>query len=131
MFGIQILVQVACVSCHGTKSPLFTFFSSSSLCFTYFSPRRGYRRVTKYCIGSQIVTPTPPIHVHRYISAGVDGGLSRGSSVRRPGSKDPSSAPAESVFKMSRNLIPHMIHVYFKFKHQNIVLCHPKGIYYR
>ena len=31
----------------------------------------------------------PPRHVRRKISAGVDGGLSGGSSVRRPGSEDP------------------------------------------
>ena len=34
------------------------------------------------------MTP-PPRHVHRKISTGVDGGLSGGSSVHRPGSEDP------------------------------------------
>ena len=36
------LVEAACMRCNGTKCPLFTAFFSSSFCFTYFSPRRGY-----------------------------------------------------------------------------------------
>ena len=32
---------------------------------------------------------SPPRHVRRKISASVDGGPSRGSRVRRPGSEDP------------------------------------------
>ena len=49
-----LLVQAVCVCCHRTKCPLLTaFFSlSSSLCLRYFSPRRGKRRVPKFCMGS-------------------------------------------------------------------------------
>ena len=36
-----------------------------------------------------IFWPPPPRHVRRKISAGVDGGLNGGSSVRRPRSEDP------------------------------------------
>ena len=58
----NILVRAACMRCHGTKCPplLTAFFSFS-----------GFRRM------------------RREISASVDGGLSGGSSVRRPGSEDP------------------------------------------
>jgi hypothetical protein len=48
------LVRAACVHCHGTKCPLLTAFLSLSFfffCITYFSPRRGYRRVLKCCMG--------------------------------------------------------------------------------
>ena len=52
-----LLVRAACMRCHGTKCPLLkaVFFSSLSLflfsAWVYFSPRRGYRRVLKFCIG--------------------------------------------------------------------------------
>ena len=45
------LAQAACVRCNGTKCPLLTAISSSSLWESYFSPRRGYCRVPKFCMG--------------------------------------------------------------------------------
>ena len=38
---------------HGSKCPLLmAFFSLSFFCLGYFSPRRGYCRVLKFCMGS-------------------------------------------------------------------------------
>ena len=46
------LVRSACMRCHGTKCLLLTeFFLLLSLCLTYFSPRRGYHMVLKFCMG--------------------------------------------------------------------------------
>ena len=39
--------------------------------------------------------PSLPRHMRQIVSAGVDGGLSGVSSVRRPGSEDPYQAPVE------------------------------------
>ena len=79
----------------------------------YFSPRRVCHKVPKLCMRSfsffykkekclespEMVNnwsvfffynfPPPPRHVRWIISAGVDGGLGGGSSIRRPGNEDP------------------------------------------
>ena len=47
------LVRAACVRFHGTKWPLLTAFFLFSLP-GYFSPRGGYRRVKKFCMGSKL-----------------------------------------------------------------------------
>ena len=46
------LIQAACVRCHRTKCPLLTALFLFFLSFSpgYFSPRRGYHRVSK-CMG--------------------------------------------------------------------------------
>ena len=59
----------------------------------YFSPRTGYHRVLKSFVG--FLSHTKNKIWGAKISAGVDGGLSGGSSVRRPGSEDPLLATAE------------------------------------
>ena len=50
-----ILVRAACVCCHGTKcsllKALFLFLSFGP---GHFSPRRGYHRVLKFCIGFKL-----------------------------------------------------------------------------
>jgi hypothetical protein len=53
MLDNVILVRAACVRCHGAKCPLLTAFFPllNFFCFVYFSPRRGYHRVPKFCIG--------------------------------------------------------------------------------
>ena len=40
-----------CMRCHGTKCPLLTAVSFFFFLPGYFSPRRGYRRVPKVCMG--------------------------------------------------------------------------------
>ena len=45
-------LRAACVRCHETKCPLLMAFFSLSLLPGYFSTRRGYRRVMKFCMGS-------------------------------------------------------------------------------
>ena len=51
---LKKLIRAACLRCHETKCTLLTAFFFSFflfLCYTYFSPRRGYRRVPKFCMG--------------------------------------------------------------------------------
>ena len=52
------LVLAASVRYHGTNCPLLTvffsfsfFLSSLFFCLGYISPRMGYRRVLKFCVG--------------------------------------------------------------------------------
>ena len=49
-YNFKKFVREACVRCHGTKCPLLTafLFYLSLFSFTYFSPKRGYRRVMKF-----------------------------------------------------------------------------------
>ena len=50
-----ILARAACARCHITKCPILTaFFFSLSLSRSYFSPRRGYHRVPKFCMGFKV-----------------------------------------------------------------------------
>ena len=51
------LVWAACTRCHGTKCPLLTAFFLFSLFprLGYFSPRRSYRRVSKFCMGLRLI----------------------------------------------------------------------------
>jgi hypothetical protein len=52
---LYILVRAACMCCHWTKCPLLTVWFLLLLSFRqgYFSPRRVYRRVLKFCMGFQ------------------------------------------------------------------------------
>ena len=55
-----------------------------------------------------------PIQVHRKMSTGVDGGLSGGSSVRRPGSEDPHRRQRKLLGLMTFN-----VYIYSnQYKHQ-------------
>ena len=54
MLNSKMLARAACMRCHVTECPLLTALVLFLLQPGYFSPRRSYRRVLKFCMGHQV-----------------------------------------------------------------------------